>query len=34
MTTAIRAVYLWQVGEYYGYDPEKAPPMCWIPRRP
>ena len=34
MTNAIRAVYLWQVGEYYGYDPEETPPMCWIPRQP
>ena len=26
---AIRAAYLWQNGEYYVYNPEKEPPLCW-----
>ena len=27
---AIRAAYLWQNGEYYTYDSEEDPPMCWV----
>ncbi len=27
---AIRAAYLWQNGEQYIYDPETAPPLCWV----
>jgi len=34
MTHAIRAVYLWQVGEYYRYDPEETDPLCWTPWAP
>ncbi len=30
MAYAIRAVYLWQNGEQYSYDPEVTPPLCWI----
>lgn len=26
---AIRAAYIWQNGEYYSYNPEVAPPLCW-----
>jgi len=29
MSYAIRAAYLWQNGEYYGYDAALDPPMCW-----
>lgn len=29
MAYAIRAVYLWQKGEQYGYDATQEPPMCW-----
>lgn len=29
MPTAIRAAYLWQKGEFYGYDGGQAPPLCW-----
>ncbi len=31
MNYAIRAAYLWQVGEYYMYTPGPAP-LCWEPR--
>ncbi len=31
MAYAIRAAYLWQNGEYYGYDPLLPPPLCWVP---
>ncbi len=34
MTNAIRAVYLWQVGEFYAYNPENTPPLCWVPAQP
>ncbi len=27
---AIRAAYLWQNGEHYGYDGNLDPPMCWL----
>ncbi|OQB39481.1 MAG: hypothetical protein BWY09_01068 [Candidatus Hydrogenedentes bacterium ADurb.Bin179] len=27
---AIRAAYLWQNGEYYVYDGDAAPPLCWV----
>ena len=27
---AIRAAYLWQNGERYGYAPASAPPLCWV----
>ncbi len=30
MAYAIRAAYIWQGGEYYTYDPESAPPLCWV----
>ncbi len=30
MAYAIRAAYIWQGGEYYGFDATQAPPMCWI----
>ena len=30
MAYAIRAAYIWQKGEYYSYDAEQAPPMCWV----
>ncbi len=29
MADAIRAVYLWQRGEYYKYLPTAMPPLCW-----
>lgn len=28
---AIRAAYLWQNGENYGYDAGQEPPLCWVP---
>lgn len=34
MAYAIRAAYLWQNGEYYGYDPLLPPPLCWVPTAP
>ncbi len=30
MAHAIRAAYLWQNGEAYGYDGAYNPPLCWI----
>lgn len=30
MAHAIRAAYLWQNGEYYMFDPDSAPPLCWV----
>ncbi len=30
MSYAIRAVYLWQKGEYYRYDSTAAPTLCWV----
>ena len=30
MTNAIRAAFIWQNGQHYAYDPQAAPPMCWI----
>ncbi|OQB30169.1 MAG: hypothetical protein BWY09_03005 [Candidatus Hydrogenedentes bacterium ADurb.Bin179] len=27
---AIRAAYIWQNGEQYGYDGNFSPPLCWI----
>ncbi len=32
MNYAMRAAYLWQKGEYYSYNPESAPPLCWAPQ--
>ncbi len=29
MNYAIRAAYLWQNGEYYLYNAEEMPPLCW-----
>ncbi len=34
MAYAIRAAYLWQVGEFYSYDPALAVPLCWTPSLP
>jgi len=34
MAYAIRAAYLWQVGEFYSYDPSLAVPLCWTPSFP
>jgi len=30
MNYAIRAAYIWQNGEPYAYDPQAAPPLCWV----
>ena len=27
---AIRAAYIWKNGEQYVYDPQTAPPLCWV----
>ena len=30
MGYAIRAAYLWQLGGFYGFDANEAPPRCWV----
>lgn len=31
MSYAVRAGYLWQVGESYYYNNSETPPLCWMP---
>jgi len=31
MPYAIRAVYIWQVGEFYSFDSSLEAPLCWTP---
>lgn len=34
MPYAIRAVYIWQVGEFYSFDSSLESPLCWAPSGP